>query len=369
MRRLVLALAATLLLVAGLATPPAGADVDSATESPGFDFGNGAALVLAPFNGQTLQVRWGNVSRSFTTTRTEIPITGNFLPGGGTDVLLYTPGTGADRLLRFSRSGTTITMASSSLAINGTYQPLVGDFDGNGMDDIFWYGVGGAPDSLWLFKSAGGYVIKPVSVRGTYRPFVFDSSGDGYDDIFWYGPGTNPDAIWEFGVGGGHTNRPMSVNGNYTPILGHFIETAEGTPQRQILWFNPAGPDTMWAFASNGDILGRSFTNIDGNYQPIVGWFTTPYRDSVLFYRPGTASEQLLAFSASGAEQHLEAPVVNGVYAPVVGDFSADQDGYQDIAWVANGAGTIWRFNGGGYSTTSFNSGLPNTNPISTPIT
>ncbi len=40
--------------------------------------------------------------------------------------------------------------------VNGTYRPFVGDFDGNGIADIFWYGPGSAPDSMWLHRPGAG---------------------------------------------------------------------------------------------------------------------------------------------------------------------------------------------------------------------
>ena len=38
--------------------------------------------------------------------------------------------------------------------VTGTYEPLLGDFNGDGENDIFWYGPGAANDALWYGKAS-----------------------------------------------------------------------------------------------------------------------------------------------------------------------------------------------------------------------
>lgn len=40
--------------------------------------------------------------------------------------------------------------------MGGTYRPVVGDFDGDGADDILWYAPDGADSPIWWGR-AGGY--------------------------------------------------------------------------------------------------------------------------------------------------------------------------------------------------------------------
>ena len=35
------------------------------------------------------------------------------------------------------------------MAVNGIYDPLAGDFNGDGKSDVFWYVAGPAADSVW----------------------------------------------------------------------------------------------------------------------------------------------------------------------------------------------------------------------------
>ncbi|MCA9696284.1 MAG: hypothetical protein KC431_02080, partial [Myxococcales bacterium] len=68
-------------------------------------------------------------------------------------------------------------------------------------------------------------------------------NGDGIDDIFWYaGRSESPDllsVIWEFDESGGHTPRVFSINGDYSPIVGDFDD--DGCSD--ILWYDPTNPD------------------------------------------------------------------------------------------------------------------------------
>jgi hypothetical protein len=67
---------------------------------------------------------------------------------------------------------------------------IAGDFDGDGEDEILWYGLRGRPDTLWSGLAPGGSPqASTVSVAkdGTYAGLVGDFDGDGRDDIFWAG--------------------------------------------------------------------------------------------------------------------------------------------------------------------------------------
>ena len=81
-------------------------------------------------------------------------------------------------------------------SVAGSYQPLVGDFDANGREDIFWYAPGAGADSVWLHSSNGSIVSKIRNVNGSYFPLLGDFDGDGADDVFWYAPGRAGDTAW-----------------------------------------------------------------------------------------------------------------------------------------------------------------------------
>jgi surface antigen len=87
---------------------------------------------------------------------------------------------------------------ATRVTVNGFYNPLSGDFDGDRYSDIFWYGPGGAHDSLWYGQASSSPFVTavPVTVNGAYTPLTGDFNGDGRSDVFWYGPGDSHDSLW-----------------------------------------------------------------------------------------------------------------------------------------------------------------------------
>jgi hypothetical protein len=78
--------------------------------------------------------------------------------------------------------------------VQGTYEPLLGDFNGDGRNDVFWYGPGAGYDVIWYGRATGGFATRAVTVRGTYQPLVADFNGDGLMEAFLViGQGTSTD--------------------------------------------------------------------------------------------------------------------------------------------------------------------------------
>lgn len=67
-------------------------------------------------------------------------MSGQFDADPGGEAILYSYGTAApDGLLQIDASGSGVTTTETPLQIGGAFQPIVGDFDGNGVDDVLWY--------------------------------------------------------------------------------------------------------------------------------------------------------------------------------------------------------------------------------------
>jgi hypothetical protein len=71
--------------------------------------------------------------------------------------------------------------------------------------------------------------------------------------------------------------------------------------------------------------------------------------------------ERLVTFYSNGTPNQVDSPQVGGTYAPEVGDY--DGNAYDDIAWVANGTATLWKFDVGTYTQQKVTTTTKNTNP------
>ncbi|NEO55948.1 MAG: S8 family serine peptidase [Okeania sp. SIO3B5] len=239
---------------------------------------------------------------------------------------------------------------SSQVRINGEYEPIAGDFNGDNNTDVLWYQPGPGQDFIWFFNSDNSYQSSPFKVNGTYTPIVGDFNGDSTSDILWYAPGTNQDYIWFFDKDGNRTSRQFTVNGTYTPVAGDF--DASGTTD--ILWYRPGtGQDYLWSFNSDGSYDNSQFT-VNGTYTPVAGDFDASGTTDILWYRPGTGQDYIWSFNSDGSYDSNQF-TVNGTYTPVTGDF--DASGTTDVLWYRAGTGQdyIWSFNSdGSYDSNQF---------------
>jgi hypothetical protein len=127
----------------------------------------------------------------------------------------------------------------------------VGDFDGNGLDDVFLYGPGDVADEMWWSDLGlrGLTTTEPARVRGTsYRPQVGDVNGDGSDDLLWYNPGPSADPLWTWSLLRQRSERVLSVGGTYVPDLGRY--TGDGLDD--IAWISPTGASYLWVATGGG---------------------------------------------------------------------------------------------------------------------
>ncbi len=263
-------------------------------------------------------------------------------------------GAGGDSVWSY-RSG--LASTRSTVSVGGTYTPASGDFNGDGYDDVYWYGTWDGADARWNGTATPGRFASAAAAQaGSFLPVPGDFNGDGRGDIYWYQPGGNPkvadrnqvgsanyepnarnDQIWLATADGGFTSRDLSVNGAAIPLPGDF----DGDGDTDIIWFAPGdAPDSLWRF-SNGSPVSTPL-RIVGNYRPIVGDFDGNGADDLFWYGPGAKADYIWWYGAGATYTSVPTKVTKKDYRPFAGDF--DGDGTDEIFWYTPGSGPdyIW---------------------------
>jgi hypothetical protein len=340
---------AAVALVGGVGSLPAAADTPPSARLLFVPTSSGGGAMIRDGSKSSLAIGAGAQTRA-----------GKFSSGTGSDVLVYSPGPTPDFVAHLSNS-IPATVTSTSFAVNGSYIPIVGDFTGNGIDDILWYAPGSAVEHLWSFAGDTSHVEIPVSnVSGSYRPTVLDANGDSRDDILWYSP-DGSDALWLFGPGGtSKTDKPISAGPGYQVVAGHFGNPGAGQPQDRVVFYNPSGNDWFWTFNTSGGYTSSLLPNVNGNYQLLPGQFFEETYGGLVFYGPGSLPEKEWAFGPGpGGDVAIEndIPPISGTYTAKVGDF--DGNGFTDIAFLSGSNATVWNFTFDGTHTQKSFTGLP----------
>lgn len=258
-------------------------------------------------------------------------VSGNFVGGAETDVFVRQPGVLGDSLV----AGTTTGFVGwRSYAIDGTFTGVVGDYDGNGYDDIYWYAAGPATDWIWLSDGNDFWQFVGAANSSLQMALVGDYDGDGDDDIYWYAPGPVEDDLWAAQAGQFRGLAAPQVWSSYTPVAGDFT----GDGKDEILW----GSDPSWLWETFGtgiSFSGRPISPAVGSFRAIAGDYDADGDEDVMWYGPGGEGDWIWT-AQGGAFTARQAQAVTDDFTSVVpGD--VDGNGADDLVWYAS-PGTDW---------------------------
>lgn len=244
----------------------------------------------------------GTVPFNVSGTYTPLPL----LCGEDLDIFWYAPGRAADYIWSgIDVSGPAMTYATRPTTVNGTYTPLVGDYDGDGCDDVFWYAPGRGEDHIWYNDGGSTFTSKPVTVNGSYRPVVNYFNEDDTTDIYWYAPGSTAESLWVTNTNRTVTSvRAPQVNGDYLPMP--FMGNG-------VLWYGPGrAPDAITVFEAGNTVAPLSLaTAIDPVFRAVPFWLDP------LLYAPGPAPDYLVVdapFSNGWADLLVIPGTISGTY-------------------------------------------------------
>ena len=285
---------------------------------------------------------WANGDLSFArekkpvSTRTFIPVVGDFDGDGTDDIFWYQPGTDLDAM--WFSNGDRTWAADTSFAAEEVAVPVAGDFDGNGVTDILWYVPRSPTHSIWWFSaSTKGYVLRTIEmtpgVLRSYIPVVGKFDGTPGDDILWYDPVGGTTFLW-LSDGGSKSFHLKLANYstpglNYTPFAGDF----NGDGKTDVFWY-AKGPttDKVWWAVGNAyfDSTDSAGIQVQGTYSPIVGDFNGDGYSDILWDAVGHTTDFLWTGSSSGDFEKTTATAYDA-FTPIAGKF--DRNNTTDIFW------------------------------------
>ncbi|MFN0088720.1 MAG: FG-GAP-like repeat-containing protein, partial [Acidimicrobiales bacterium] len=201
-----------------------------------------------------------------------------FLEAGGLALTDPRNGVTAPRLAL--RTGPSLLRLQSGLSAPAGHRDVVGDFNGDGVDDIIWYGNGVASDLVWWSSRSGAFSAKRLLIGSGLLSAVGDFNGDGIDDVLWFSPHSGGDWIWWGSRQARFSGTQLSVAGDLTPVAGDF----DGNGAADILWFAPgSAADALW-LGGPGGAFRRTEVDLDAAGAPLAGDYDGDGRADLLVY-------------------------------------------------------------------------------------
>ncbi|HWJ64879.1 MAG TPA: RHS repeat-associated core domain-containing protein [Acidimicrobiales bacterium] len=247
--------------------------------------------------------QFGSVNGRFSVGSGYTPATGDFNCDGIDDILWYKPGTGNDYVWfwfgRYSTSSPNGAYTSKQFTITNSFVPVTGDFNADGCSDVLWYAAGSATDAIWwgdddVAVGTNQFDLGAANVGGTFEPVAGDFDGNGADDVFWYAPGTDQDYLWMFAATGGtYTSYNRTVN---TTTYDLAAGDVNGDDRDDLLFYNPSGQDVLWwgaAEASFGSSNQKILPSIDAGQAPVIGDFDGDGREDLFLYKPAATGDTI----------------------------------------------------------------------------
>lgn len=207
----------------------------------------------------------------------------NYLAGGKDDLYLLARSASAPSYYWKTADDATGAITQTQIPTYAGRRVVVGDWNGNGFEDLFFHGPGAITDIAQYTSAAGIGTTKTFTINGSYQPtVVYNVPRDGI--LFW-GPGTAKEAYWQ-GISGGFKNVTipwMDLGGTVTTFpIGAAIVTGRGVP------------DAMFVTGTENDFFYLASPGHEMSDQRVlVGDFDGDGWSDITWYGPGSQSDAL----------------------------------------------------------------------------
>jgi hypothetical protein len=258
---------------------------------------------------------------------------GDFDGDGKNDLLWRDSATG--ELAVWTMNGATV-VASATASVNpGAYTATtgwhvqgIGDFDGDGKSDILWRDAGTGQTAIWFMNGAVATTSANTSVQATAGwqvNGVGDFNGDGKADILWRHAGTGKTAVWFMNgavkIGGGYTNVQAGL---YTSTTGWHVQGTgdfNGDGKSDIL-LRDAETGRMAIWTMNGvKVTSSAYTSVDagGLQVTAIADFNGDGKSDILLRDAVTGQTRVWVMNGSQVTSDTATDVNPGAYTPSTG--------------------------------------------------
>jgi hypothetical protein len=233
----------------------------------------------------------------------------------------------------------------------GSEVPLVGDFNGDGKADLATFTRGTTGDVFVALSTGNGFngtgwKWHDAFCFGSETPLVGDFNGDGRDDIATFTRGTTGDVFVALSTGSGFTGTGWKWHnqfcyGSELPLIGDF----NGDNKDDLATFTRGSTgDVFVALSTGGSFSGTGWKWHNafsfGSETPLVGDFNGDGKDDLATLTRGSSGDVFVAiskgsyFAGTGSKWHDS--FCYGTDLPLTGDFTGD--GKTDLARFTRGS-------------------------------
>jgi len=243
----------------------------------------------------------------------EIPLTGDFNGDGRDDVVVFTRGGAADVYVALSNGSAFIGAGvkwHDAFAF-GSEIPMVGDFNGDGRDDIATFTRGNTADVFVALSNGSSFVGNGVRWHDLFAPawripMVGDFNGDGRDDIASFTRGAAADVHVALSTGSAFRAAALwhdflAVNSE-VPLVGDF----SGDGRDDIATFTRGSSNDVYVATSNGSSFVGTGVRWHSSFGftaevPGAGDVNRDGRADIMAFTRGSAGDVFVALSSGSA--------------------------------------------------------------------